>query len=170
MPTALHLLRAKLCRELAQSEQSAMVHALREARRLGDVPPARALRLIAAHATQLRPRLEELTRTPPVGVRLGRSVGAAFSVLQHAVFGVVDSERSYRQALLGLRHGVDLTRLLREVALRETDAALVHLCDEFLVERIGLIEQAEQALAWFAEEPERALGSGARIALEPATR
>jgi hypothetical protein len=32
-----------------------------------------------------------------------------------AVYRFVDAERSYRATLLGLRHGVDVARLLREV-------------------------------------------------------
>lgn len=167
--TDLQRLREKLCRELSQSERDASLHTTREAGRLGDVPPAQALLAIAAHARSLRAAFDALITTDqPVGVRLGRTVGHVFSALRHFLFDrMIDTERSYRGTLLGLRHGVDITRLLREVALREGDAKLVRFCDELLVERQGLLEHAEQALAWFADEPTLALKSGARIVLEP---
>jgi hypothetical protein len=168
----LHRLCTKLCRELAQSERSAMVHARREARRLGNVPPAHALLAIAAHASDLRPRFEALMAARrPTGIKLGRSVGELFSSIRHALLDrLIDAERSYRGTLLGLRHGVDATRLLREVAARLGDTHLIRFCDEWLVERSGLIEHAEQCLAWFAERPEAALRSGLRIALQSADR
>lgn len=165
-------LREKLCRELAQSEYDAKHHTLREARRLGDVPPSHALRMIADHATQVRPRFEALIKgAQPVGVTLGRTFGELFSSLRHFLFDrMIDTERSYRGTLLGLRHGIDIVRLLREVALRQDDGAMVHFCDELLIERLSLIERAEQALAWFAEEPEQALKSGVVRALQPAAK
>jgi len=166
----LRKLRRKLCRELSQSEHSAIVHTRREAQRLGDVPPAHALLAIAEHAKAERPRFDALVakRQPMRGIRIGESVGEMFSVLRHALFDrLLDAERSYRGTLLGCRHGVDLVRLLREVAQREHDAHMVQFCDEWLVERRGLLEHAEQAMVYFAERPARALRSGLRIALAP---
>lgn len=160
----------KLCRELAQSEQSARIHPVREARRLGDVPPARALRAIADHAEALRPRFESLLQRDHVmGLGLGQAVGNLFSALRHAVLDrIVDAERSYRGTLLGLRHGVDTARLLREVARRASDVYLFAFCDELLAQRLPLIAKAEASLAWFAEQPSRALQSGLRAALPTA--
>jgi hypothetical protein len=166
----LHRLGAKLCRELAQSEHDARVQPLREARRLGNIPPGRALRDIAAHAQVVRPRLESLMRDQGqrVGLGLGRTVGAIFAVLRHAIFDrVIDAERSYRGTLLGLRHGVDIMRLLRAVAAREGDLLLAIFCDEVLVERLVLLDRAEQALSWFAERPTLALRSGLQLTLHP---
>src|SRR5688572_15180511 len=116
----LEKLYAKLCRELAQSEQSASVHPRREARRLGDTAPAQALLAIAAHADELRPRFEALmAKRQPKGIEIGRVFGRAFSAIRHAIADrLIDAERSYRGTLLGLHHGIDVTRLLREVALR----------------------------------------------------
>ena len=162
----LHKLRTKLCRELAQSEQSARVHPIREARRLGKVPPAAALRTIAEHAAVMRPRLEALMRDQPAGLRLGRWAGKLFSVLRHGLFDrMIDTERSFRGTLLGLRHGVDTARLLREVAWRLGDPYLVAFCDELLARRLPLIARAEATLSWFADQPARALQSGLRAAL-----
>ena len=163
----LHKLRSKLCRELAQSEHDAKLHTMREARRLGPIPPAVALRAIATHAEDQRPRFESLMRRHPPRLQLGRAVGFMFSTLRHyLVDRVLDTERSYRGTLLGLKHGLDVARLLREVALREGDTALVRFCDELVVERTRLVAGAEQQLVWFAECPHKALRSGFRIALE----
>ncbi|HLL21263.1 MAG TPA: hypothetical protein VK427_03985 [Kofleriaceae bacterium] len=168
----LHKLCTKLCRELAQSEHSAMLHPRREARRLGDIPPAHALLAIASHAESLRPRFEALmAKRQPKGIKVGRAFGQVFSLIRNLFADrLIDAERSYRGTLLGCRHGVDLTRLLREVALRERDAHLAGFCDELLLARLALLEGAEQALAWFAEQPTAAIRSGARLALQPAAK
>jgi hypothetical protein len=166
----LHKLRTKLCRELAQSEHDARTHPRREARRLGDTPPGRALRAIAAHAAATQPRFDALMqrRGQRLGRRLGRTVGAVFSALRHAVFDrMIGTERSFRGTLLGLRHGVDVMRLLRAVASREGDLYLAGYCDEVLAERVALLERAERALAWFADRPTLALRSGLQVALHP---
>lgn len=163
-------LQAKLCRELAQSERDAQTHTLREARRLGDTPPAGALRAIAAHARSMQPRLEVAMRRggQRIGLALGRTVAAVFSALRHAIFDrLIDTERSYRATLLGLRHGVDVMRLLCAVAGRRGDLYLAAYCDETLVERLALLQRAERALAWFADRPALALRSGFQNALHP---
>jgi hypothetical protein len=167
--TGLHKLRTKLCRELAQSEHDARIHPVREARRLGDTPPARALLAIADHAEELQPRFASLMlRDQALGLGLGRAVGAAFSALRHAIFDrIIDTERSYRATLLGLRHGIDVARLLREVAARERDTPLVRFLDELLADRLFLMEDADGALDWFADEPNVAIASGLRLALSP---
>lgn len=168
----LHKLSSKLCRELAQSEHSAIVHPRREARRLGDISPAHALLAISAHAEAMRPQFQALmAKRQPGGVKIGQLVGQWFSTLRHLfVDRVIDLERSYRGTLLGFRHGIDLVRLLREVSLREHDTHLGRFCDEFLLERLTLIEGAEQALAWFAEQPAKAIRSGMRLALESGSK
>lgn len=168
----LEKLYAKLCRELAQSEQSAMVHPKREARRLGDVAPAHALLAIAKHAEDIKPRFDSLmVKRQPNGMKIGRAVGSLFSTIRQAIADrLIDAERSFRGTMLGVRHGLDCARLLREVALRAHDTHLVKFCDELIVERQGLIEGAEQALAWFADQPERAIRSGMRLALSPAAK
>jgi hypothetical protein len=158
----------KLCRELAQSERSAEVHTLREARRLGDVPPARALLALSDHARAARPRLALLMRRRDqrVGLGLGRAVGEMFSALRHAIFDrLIDAERSFRGTLLGLRHGIDAMRLLRAVAAREGDLALAGYCEDVLAERLVLVAHAERALGWFADQPGLALRSGLSLAL-----
>ncbi len=160
-------LRDKLSRELAQAEHDARIHTRREAGRLGDVPPARALLAIADHADEVEVSIEKLIgHRQPVGLRLAHAVALAFSNARHYVFDrLIRTERSYRMTLLGLRHGLDVLRTLREVAASNHDVKLLKFCDRILVERLCLIEDAEQALAWFAEMPELALRSNARLVL-----
>lgn len=159
----LEKLRAKLCRELAQSEHSADVHTRREARRLGDVPPARALQALGDHARAQHARFDALVRRrqPERGLEIARAVGEVFSELRNLIFDrIIDTERSYRGTLLGFHHGVDLTRLLREVAIRAGDDQLLAFCEDWLERRIALVHDAERQLAWFADLPARALMSG----------
>ena len=162
--TDLQKLREKLCRELAQSEHSAEVQPRREARQLGDTPPAAALTAISEHAAEMKPRFDNVIsgrRATRRGVRIARAVGEMFSTLRRAVFDrLIDTERSYRGTLLGVDHGIDVVRMLRAVAIREADAPLVELCEDWLTTRIALVEQAQLALDWFAARPELALASG----------
>jgi hypothetical protein len=163
----LQKLQAKLCRELAQSERSADVHTRREARRLGDIPPARALQALGEHARAERQRYDAIVsqRQAASGLKLGRIFGGIFSTLRNYLFDrMIDSERSYRGTLLGFRHGVDTMRLLREVAVRVGDDRLLQFCDAWLRRRLELIGEAERQLAWFADVPSRALRSGMRTA------
>jgi hypothetical protein len=166
----LRKLYCKLCRELAQSERSAVVHTRREARRLGgDTPPARALRTLGGHAIAMRPRFHELVeRRQPVGTMVGRRFGDVFSTLRHYLFDrLIDVERSYRGTLLGFHHGLSCARLLRDVADRLDEQEMVGFLDDWLRERIPLVESAERQLRYFAEAPRKAIRSGLRIAFEP---
>lgn len=167
MTNELRRLRDKLCRELAQSEHDAVIHTLREAARLGACAPADKLRAIAAHAEHLRPRMDALmVPVQPLGIRVGRLVGEVFSGLRHYFFDrMLSAERSYRATLLGLRHGIDVAWLLRDVARRTDHVRLFRFCDDLIAEREVLLREAERALVWFAEHPAAALASGARIAL-----
>lgn len=166
----LRKLYSKLCRELAQSERSGVIHTRREARRLGDTPPARALRALGAHAAVSLPRFEEiLAPTHTLGLLAGRRVGDLFSTLRHFLFDrLIDLERSYRGTLLGFHHGIGTVRLLREVAERRGNHAVVEFCDRWLAERVPLLDAAERELHWFADVPKKAIKSGLRISFEPA--
>ena len=165
-------LREKLCRELAQSEHDASIHTRREAARLGDALPAMKLRAIAAHAEYMRPRLDSLlVHGQPVGIRAGRLVAEILSGLRHYAFDrLLGGERSYRATMLGLKHGLDCARLLREVARRDERVRLHRFCDDLIAEREVLIRDAEAALVWFAAHADIATASGARIALRATNR
>jgi hypothetical protein len=168
----LERLKQKLCRELSQSEHSAIVQPRREARRLGDIPPGDALRAIAAHAEAMRPRLDALLvkRATQRGVRIGALVGEMFSLVRHFIADrVIDTQRSYRGTLLGLDHGADIVRMLAAISHRDGDERLAAFCAEWLEQRLALLERARRELVWFAKEPRAALVSGFRRAL-PAAR
>jgi hypothetical protein len=163
----LHKLYSKLLRELAQSEHSAIVHTRRESRRLGDTPPANALRALGAHAAAMRPRYTALlAKRQPFGRVAGRTVGEVFSTLRHFLFDrLLDAERSYRSTLLGFHHGIAAARLLRDVAARFDDEHMVSFCDDLLADRIPLVDAAERQLRWFADAPAKAIASGLRLAM-----
>lgn len=165
----LRRLYCKLTRELAQSERSAFLHTRREARRLGDTPPARALRAVGAHAAASRRRFDALVESQPIGAMLGRRFGELFSILRNLVFDrILDVERSYRGTLLGFHHGIGVARLLRDVAERLDERDMVAFCDAWLEERRALVENAERELRWFADLPRRAIHSGLHAAFEGA--
>ncbi|HSN25392.1 MAG TPA: hypothetical protein VLT45_03880 [Kofleriaceae bacterium] len=66
---------------------------------------------------------------------------------------IQDPERAYRGALLDLRHGLDVVRVLRDVARLEELFALIRWCDDYLAARRTLVARVEAQLAWFAEQP-----------------
>src|SRR5688500_7791064 len=140
-----------LVTELFQTERSAYRHPIREAKRLGDVPPAIALRAVAAHANEVLDELPELARARGVAVAgVGVVVGETFSNVRHFFADrFLDRERSYRGTLLGMRHGIDLVRLLRAAAEDEADAELVSWCERWSSVRERLVAGVERELEWF---------------------
>lgn len=144
-----------LLTELFQTERSAYRHPIREAERLGDVPPTIALRAVAAHANEALDELPKLAKAR--GVRLttvGEIAGEMFSAIRQAVVDrFADRERSYRGTLLGMRHGIDLVRLLRAAADEEQDHEIVAWCDRWLPVRERLVHGVEAELTWFGHHP-----------------
>ena len=140
-----------LMTELFQTERSAYRHPIREAKRLGDVPPAIALRAVAAHANEVLDELPELARARGLTLaKLGTVIGETFSDVRHFFADrLIDRERSYRGTLLGMRHGIDLVKLLRAAAEDEADAALVAWCERWLGTRERLVAGVERELDWF---------------------
>lgn len=159
-----HAWLANLVRELFQTEQSARRHPRIEIQRLGDVPPALVLRAVAAHADEALVALPVVVTEEQLPVSLGgRTVGATFSALRNQIVDLfLTAERSYRATLLGMRHGVDLVVLLEQVARRDRADALADWCADWLARRRPLLADAEQALSWFAQNPERALAASER--------
>jgi hypothetical protein len=85
--------------------------------------------------------------------------GATFSTLRLLVADrvadrVYCAERAFRGALLDLRHGLDVVRVLREVARLEELFALIRWSDDWLSGRRTLVARVEAQLAWFAEQPQ----------------
>jgi len=143
---------AKLVREITRAETQAIEHAPREAKRLGEVPPVLALRDVANHSTSMRPRL--LGMLEAYDLRIGRrGLGATLATLRHLVVDhAVDPERSFRTALLDLRHGLDVAQLLRDTARRELMFGVIRWCDDWLGTRRTLVAHAAAQLAWFVEQ------------------
>jgi hypothetical protein len=150
-----HDLLVTLTRELFQTERSASLHPIREAERLGDVPPAHALRRVAEHAADILARLPLLARAHALPVSTaGQRAGELFSHLREAIADrLIDPERSYRGSLLGMRHGIDLVRLMRATARAAGDDDLETWCGVWLDEREPLVEACAEQLAWFASHP-----------------
>lgn len=164
-------LRDKLCRELVQSERAARMHTVREARRLGEIPPAAALIAIAGHANRLEPELAAVIGSrPAIGRRIGHAVGAMWSGMRYLLVDrLIASERAYRATLLELRYGIDVARLLQRVATLRGEMEIAWCCESLVIERSCLLDEAEIALAWFAEHPKYALAASRRIAAASAT-
>lgn len=142
----------KLLRELVRSEAHAVEHAPREARRIGEAPPVQALRDVAAHALAMRPRFEQTLEGHSLAAPRG-GIGATLASLRQLVTERIhDSERAYRSALLDLRHGVDVVRVVREIARLEELFALIRWCDDWLATRRTLVARVEAQLGWFADQ------------------
>ena len=153
-----HKFLTNLFRELFQTEQSCRKHPRVEAERLGDVPPARAMLALAAHADTVLPELRELTNERKmVAVKGAKKVGSMFSVMRNRFADLLLSqEKSYRGTILGARHGIDLVTLIERVAAAQGDTALTAWCARWLEARRPLVEAAAAELAWFAAHPDAA--------------
>ena len=144
----------KLVREVVRAELTVIEHAAREARRIGDeAPPTIALRAAAAHGAAMLPRFTSLLSGYDIPIRRG-GLGAALSMLRDLnVDRIVQGQRANRIALLDLRHGVDLVKLLREIARGDQLLGVIRWCDDWLGSRRTLVAHAERQLAWFSEAP-----------------
>jgi hypothetical protein len=146
----------RLGRELFQSETSARLHCRREAERLGDVPPARLLIATAEHADASLKNMRENTKRWELPLSIaGAMVGVMFSTTREFVLDrLLSSEQSYRGTLLGMKHGVDLVRLINQLAQRQGDFVLLEWTDDWLRTREPLVQEAEARLSWFADNVE----------------
>jgi hypothetical protein len=150
-----------LARELFQTETSAARHCTREADRLGNTPPALALRSVASHAEKVLAELPALAeRNGMVVSKGGIATGELFSQLRDKLADLfIDSERSYRGTLLGCRHGLDVVRLLLQMAVVLGNEELDSFCAAWLNTRSVLVQQMEDELAWFAKHPADAIAN-----------
>ncbi len=155
---------ATLVRELFQTENSALRHPAREAERLGYLPPSRAMEVISRHAAGVLDELPHLAHARGLPTSFGGlTAGRAFSVARDKIVDLfLTTEKSYRGTLVGLRHGVDLVKLLRETAAAADDRDLATFCDHWLAERVPLIADAAGELAWFGARPDVALAPACR--------
>jgi hypothetical protein len=147
MPERRRLLE-KVAREIARHEAQAIEHPHREVRRIGEAPPVLALRDVADHAERMRARFEHVVVGHSITVPRN---GATLSTLRHVVVDrVLDPERSYRTALLDLQHGVDVVKLMRDLARMDLVFGVIRWCDDWLAVRRRLITSVEAQLDWFA--------------------
>ena len=153
-----HALLKRLFGELVQAERSAMKHPRREADRLGAGPPAQALAAVSEQAERSFAPLGAAARASELPVsRAGMAIGSLLSIARHVVLDrAVGAERSYRATLLGMRHGVDVVKLIRKIADAGGRVELAGFCTRWLEEREPLVERVEAAMGWFAEHPQRA--------------
>ncbi|MBA3397569.1 MAG: hypothetical protein H0T89_33405 [Deltaproteobacteria bacterium] len=148
----------KLIREISRSESQAIEHAPREAKRVGEVPPIAALREVAQHAGLMRTRFETLLHGHDITINRA-GLGATLSTLRSLVVDrVVDPERAYRTALLDLRHGIDVVKLLREIARAEGLFGVIRWCDDWLGARRTQVARVEAQLVWYAEHADLEIG------------
>jgi hypothetical protein len=146
MPSDRRRLLEKLVREVGRCEALATDHPARESRRVGDAPPVQALREVADHARAMRARFEAMAVGHDViPIRRRMSTLKRF-VIEH----VVDAERSFRIALLDLRHGVEVVQILSELAREEGLFGLRRWTADWLVARRTLVARVEAQLAWYA--------------------
>jgi hypothetical protein len=157
-PEELTSLLATLWEEFNQTERSAKRHPAREAERLEGTAPAFALRAVSEHAARVLGELDTMAWVENLSSgRVGRAVGELFSNARELVSDrMMDAERSYRASLLGMRHGVDIVKLVREVARTSGRLELDEYCTKWLAERQPLIAAVEHAMAWFATHPREA--------------
>lgn len=154
-----------LISEVFQTEQSACDHPTREAQRLGDAPPAEAMRACAEHAERTLETLRDFCEQDNLRPRnAARALGSTFSQIRDKFADLVlDRQRSYRGTLLGIAHGIHVFELLREVvttgALDSDDARQrwLFFINQWLHDRRQILQAATLALHWFAANPEQAL-------------
>jgi hypothetical protein len=144
----------KLIRETVRAEAQAIEHPVREVRRLGTTPPIEALEAVGVHAQAMQARFATLLEGHELAMQLQRTgLGATLASLRHLVVDrVIDAERAYRTALLDLRHGLEVVKLLREITRREMLFGLIRWCDDWLGARRTLVARVEAQLAWFGDQ------------------
>jgi hypothetical protein len=147
-----------LLREVYQTETSAVQHCKREAERLGSSSPAAAMVAISEHASRAMPRLVELCQRENLPVSAaGGLAGRLFSQVRDKLADrIVQSERSYRLTLVGIRHGIDLMRMVRSAAESADRSALSEFCSVWLDTRVVLTQHVEDEMRWFVRHPELA--------------
>jgi hypothetical protein len=144
--------------EAFQSEESAKIHAAREAHRLGAVSPSTPMLGVSAHARTALSQLERLAKARGVaGRRTGRAARRILtSMREWTTDFVASAEKSYRGTILGLHHGMGVVLLLEDAAIADGDQELADFCSRWIETRSKLIADAERELAWFAQHPQAA--------------
>jgi hypothetical protein len=141
-----------LLRELARGERSAIRRLRKQAHRVGEGEPfAETMLRAARHAERSLAEFERCGRGRKQRARLEQAIARLREGLADLV---VNHERSYRRALLGLRSGIDCAVLTQAVAQRAGRPDLAGFCGRWLDERRRLAAECERQLAWFAFHPQ----------------
>jgi len=166
--------RRRLLRKLAgdalRSEQRALEHPQREARRLAvtgaapghDVdasatpPPLAALRDVAEHARAMQPRFHAALTGHDLALPADRLATRLGGLRHRLAVRSLDPTRAYRGALLELRQGIDVASVLRDLARELALFAVIRWCDDWLGVRCTLVARAEAQLTWFPHPAARA--------------
>jgi hypothetical protein len=136
-----------LVRTILRAESDAVEVADRSAQRIGDVPPTRALRAVAVHASASRERLAHVLGGHGIDACARRH---RMSELCRWLIGrLVDAERAYGEALDELRREVDTVRELRAMARMDALFGVIRWCDDWLPARRRWLAQVEAQQAWF---------------------
>jgi hypothetical protein len=155
---------AVLLVEAAQAERNVRSHCGREADRLGSTPPGWSMRAVANRAQRalrdLRPLAEGRSDgSGPGEVPLSRRIGRMLSEVRELGADIrLSTEKSYRATLLEIHQAAVAFLLLEDAAVAAGDQELADYCHRWLADRTRLIGDVERDLAWFAANPERALG------------
>ena len=143
----------KLLRELVRAEAQAIEHAPREARRIGDVPPVAALRDVATHAVEMRPRFHQLldghnlTPRSTASRRRCRRCATSSPIASPIPSALIAEHCSIFVTASTSCASCVMSRRLEELF------ALIRWCDDYLAARRTLVARVEAQLAWFAEQP-----------------
>jgi|GEM_PF-1465695 len=158
---------AVLLVEAAQAERTVRSHCGREADRLGSTPPGWSMRAVANRAQRalrdLRPlareRQDEENGGQGQAATLAARIGRLLTDIRELSAEIrVSTEKSYRATLLEIHQSAVAFLLLEDAAVAAGDQELADYCHRWLADRTRLIADAERDLAWFAANPERALG------------
>lgn len=153
-----------LLAEAFEAERIVRSHCGREADRLGSTPPGWSMRAVSNRATRalrdLRPLVQERTGCDTSDVvSFGRRIARVFADVRELGADLrLSTEKSYRATLLEIHQASVAFLLLEEAALAVGDLELSDYCHRWVADRTRLIGDVERDLAWFAANPERALG------------
>ena len=104
----------------------------------------------------MQPRFNTIVSGYDVPLARGGLGAALASLRDRVVDRMVQDERAYRIAMLDLRHGLDIVKLLREATRNDQLLGVIRWCDDWLGARRSLVSHAERALSWFSAAPSHA--------------
>jgi len=145
-------------RELLRTEAWMRLHCQRETERLGSVPPAEPLRAAGHHADAAVKYMMAHTARVDFPLNVASTVAGliASSASTFVLDRVLSSEQAYRSTLLSMKRGVDLVKMMNQLAQRSGELELIEWTDSWLRLREAYLQQAEAQLGWFADKVRQA--------------